>query len=164
MYSASLLKNRLRAYLMNGEEKQEQACQVEKLLMSVNLNLSLTHTQTTLTESWQALLHQVIPYLRGDDKVRPHLLSITSFAIADEKRSGDMMTSIHGTRLSLLLAILELSWFSTKDSADEIKSFIAIVRNVHNIVLNEAQPPPSSFLGRLSKPFHSVLLQIFTPR
>jgi len=163
MYSASLLKNRLRAYLVNGEEKQEQAFQVEKLLMSVNLNLSLTHTQTALTESWQALLRQVIPYLRGDDKVRPHLLSITSsisFAIADEKRSGDMMASIHGTRLSLLLAILELSWFSTKDSADEIKSFIEIIRNVHNIVLNEAQPPASSFLGRLSKPFHAVLLQI----
>lgn len=163
MYSVSLLKSRLRAYLVNGEEKQEQAFQVEKLLMSVNLNLSLTHAQTALTESWQALLRQVIPYLRGDDKVRPHLLSITSsisFAIGDEKRSGDMMASIHGARLSLLLAILELAWFSAKDNADEIKSFVEVVRNVHNIILNEAQPPVSSFLGRLSKPFHAVLLQI----
>ncbi|KAK2459938.1 hypothetical protein APHAL10511_008023 [Amanita phalloides] len=162
-YSVALLKNRLRAYLANGEENQEQAVHVERLLMSVNLNLSLTYAQVTLTESCQALLRQATPYLRGDDKVRPNLLAITSsisFAIAEEKLSGDMMASIHGTRLSLLLATLELAWFSAKDSAEEIKSFIEVVRNVHDILLSEAQPPANSFLGRLSKPFHGVLLQI----
>ncbi|KAF8632804.1 hypothetical protein AX15_001669 [Amanita polypyramis BW_CC] len=165
MYSVALLKSRLRAYLANGggEEKQEQAFRVEKLLMSVNLNLSLTHTQTALTESWQALLRQAVPYLRGDDSVRPSLLATAasiSSDVASEKRSGDMMASIHGARLSLLLAILELAWFSTKDSPDEIKLFIEVVRMVHNIILSEAQPPSNSFLGRLSKPFHVVLLQI----
>ena len=49
MYSVSLLKSRLCTYLVNGGEKPEQALEVEKLFMSVNLNLLLTHAQTVLT-------------------------------------------------------------------------------------------------------------------
>ncbi|KIL58978.1 hypothetical protein M378DRAFT_85691 [Amanita muscaria Koide BX008] len=163
VFSVALLKSRLRAYAISGEQKQDQAHHVEKLLMSVNLNLSLTHTQTALMESWQTLLRQVVPYLGGDPSVRPSLLdtaSSISRGIADEKRSGDMMATIHGKRLSLLLSILELAWFSAKDTVDEIKSFIEVVRNVHDIILNEAHPPSKLFLGGVSAPFHKVLLQI----
>ena len=39
---------------------------------------------------------------------------------------------------------MDLAWFSAKDNADEMKSFVEIIRNVHNIILNEAQPPARS--------------------
>ncbi|KAF8626720.1 hypothetical protein AX17_006486 [Amanita inopinata Kibby_2008] len=163
VFSITLLKSRLRAYGFSGDETQDQAQALEKLLMSVNLNLSLTEAQTSLTESWQLLSRKVIPHLRGDETVRQYLLSIAasiSYDIASEKRSGDMMASVHGTRLSLMLAILELAWFSTRDKVYEIQSFVDVVKNVHGIILNEAQTPAGSFLGRLSTPFHGTLLQI----
>ncbi|PFH50408.1 hypothetical protein AMATHDRAFT_40867 [Amanita thiersii Skay4041] len=164
VFSTPLLKSRLHAYhLVNGDKMYEQAQTLEKQLMSVNLNLSLTHAQSALTESWQPLLRQVMRYLRGDGTVRQHILSVASsisYDIASERRSGDMVASIHGSRLSLLLAMLELAWFSTMDKPLEIQHFVEVVKNVHGIILNEAQPPARSFLGELSTPFHGVLLQI----
>ena len=133
-----------------SDAQQEQTLKVEKLLMSVtNLNLSLTHVQKASMKSWQARRRQqFMLYLRGDDKVRqPHLLSITStisFGIGDEKRSGDMMASIHGIRLSLLLTILELAWFSAKDNADETKSSFAMFITSSS-TLNKAQRQPARF-------------------
>ncbi|OAX35175.1 hypothetical protein K503DRAFT_392073 [Rhizopogon vinicolor AM-OR11-026] len=59
-----------------------------------------------------------------------------------------MMAKLYGTRLNLLLSILEVVWFSDSDS------------DKHNVLLNETQPPSKSILGQLSVPFHQGLLQI----
>ena len=53
-----------------------------------------------------------------------------------------MMAMIHGSRLSLVLALLEVAWFSPSDKKPEIDSFMELVRNLRNIVLNVAQPLP----------------------
>ncbi|KAF8885802.1 nucleoporin subcomplex protein binding to Pom34-domain-containing protein [Infundibulicybe gibba] len=161
-FSVSRLRTRLQAY-RTKEEVAEVADLVERKLHSINMNMSLAHTQAALTDSWQFLLRQAIPYLRNDQAIRSSILSIAaslSFDIALEQRSGDMMATMHGTRLSLLLALLEVAWFSTSDKASEIKSFVELVRNVHNIIVSEAQPPAKSFLGTLTVPFHRTLLQI----
>ncbi|KAF7337743.1 hypothetical protein MSAN_02247900 [Mycena sanguinolenta] len=101
---------------------------------------------------------------RGDAAVGSTLMASAasvSYDIAAEKRSGDMMATIHGTRLSLLLAVLEVVWFSTTvDKKTDVESFVELVHNVHNIILNEAQPPSKSFLGAISVPFHRTLLLI----
>ncbi|KAF8651147.1 hypothetical protein AX16_004849 [Volvariella volvacea WC 439] len=162
-FSTTLLRSRLRAYQQSGDGMEDRTDAVEKLIMSVNLNLSLTHAQMTLAESWQTLLKQVRPYLQGKPNIRSNLLSIASsisYDIAGERRQGDMMATIHGTRLSLLLAIVELAWFSNSDSVGEIRSFIELVKNVQGILQNESQPPEKSFIGSLSTPFHRTLLQI----
>jgi nuclear pore complex protein Nup188 len=163
VFSISLLQSRLQPFHIAGGGKAEHAEEVEKDLRSVNLNLCLTHSQTALAESWQFLLRQVTPYLRADSAVRPIVLAIASsvsFDIASEKRPGDIMATIHGTRLALLLGLVEVAWFSTSDSPNEILSFIELVNNVHGIILNEPQSPMQSFLGSMTVPFHRTLLQI----
>lgn len=162
-FSTPLFRTRLSAYRPDPDDMINRHDIAEKLFLSTNLNMSLAHSQTALAESWQTLLRQVIPYLRGDQAVRPVILAIAasiSYDIAAEKRTGDMMATIHGTRLSLLLVLLEVAWFSTTDKAPEVQSFVDMVRNVHGIILNEAQPPARSLLGTLSIPFHRTLLQV----
>ncbi|KAG5644795.1 hypothetical protein DXG03_007617 [Asterophora parasitica] len=163
-FSTTLLGSRLGAYGRVGDAMDDNSdYPVEKQVLSINLNLSLAHSQASLAESWQFLFQQVVPYLRGEASVRPIVLATSatiSYDISREERSGDMMAAIHGRRLSLLLSMLELGWFSSSDKPAEVTSFIELVRNVHGIITNDAQPPAKSFLGLLSTPFHRTLLQI----
>src|SRR6202044_2275806 len=46
------------------------------------------------------------------------------------------------------------------DKKDEVVSFIALVNNVHGIILNEPLSPAMSLLGKLTVPFHRTLLQV----
>ncbi|KAJ7837373.1 hypothetical protein B0H14DRAFT_3109748 [Mycena olivaceomarginata] len=151
-FSVTLFRTRLHAYRHKTAPESHDSLVAQ--LHLVNMNLSLTHSQTALADSWQMLLRKVVPYLRGDAAVGSILMTSAasmSYDIAAEKRSGDMMSTIHGTRLSLLLAVLEKT---------EVESFVELVHNVHNIILNEAQPPSKSFLGTISVPFHRTLLLI----
>lgn len=136
---------------------------VEKLLLAVNLNLSLMHSQLALTEGWQFLLQRLVPHLRGDKTVRPILLGIVaslSFDISRENREGDMAAKIHKTRLSFLVAICELAWFAPTDTATEVRSFIELVDNARTLVHNRHQSPASSLLAHFTTPFHPPLLQL----
>ncbi|EAU82745.2 hypothetical protein CC1G_10650 [Coprinopsis cinerea okayama7 len=166
-FSVTLLQDRLHAFKtsIEADGMDDPIDSVTKLVLSINLNLSLTHAQTTLAESWEKLLRQAIPYLRPDTQVRASMINIAasiSGGIALEKRGGEMMASIHGTRLALLLGILEVAWFSPSSStnAGEIKSFIELIKNLKSIVNNDAQDPVKSFMSGLPNPFHRTLLQL----
>lgn len=159
-FSMSLIRLRLNPYAADDEVQVEEAV---RQLHAINMNLSLAHVQTTLAESWQYLLLQVVPYLRGDVTVRTQLLSLADSLSADlagESRSGEMMSNIHSARLSLLLSLLEIAWFSTSDNKTEVERFLALVKNVRGIITNTAQPPSKSILGQVPVPFHRPLLQI----
>ncbi|OSC97961.1 hypothetical protein PYCCODRAFT_1480973 [Trametes coccinea BRFM310] len=159
-FSMALARLRLNPYASDDEVQVEDAI---RDLHAINMNLSLAHVQTALAEAWQFLLLQVVPYLRGDPVVRTQLLSLAdslSVDIADEQRSGEMMSNIHCARISLLLSLLEIAWFSTSDRKAEVDRFIALVKNVKNIIINNAQPPAKSILGQVHVPFHRPLLQI----
>ncbi|KAF9270816.1 hypothetical protein L218DRAFT_1014004 [Marasmius fiardii PR-910] len=161
-YSASLLGSRLDPYRTN-HDAAGYVDSAERLVSTINLNLSLTHSQTNLVEAWRFLLHQVIPYLGGDSSQRRILLSIASsisFDITRENRLGDMAAAIHETRLSLLRSVLELAWFFDSEQTEEVSTFIELVDNVRNILLNEYQPPSKSIQGICSIPFHRPLLQV----
>lgn len=160
--STSLLRSRLKGY-HNADAMVDPVEKAEQQLLSINLNQSLSHSQMRLTESARFLLSQVSPYLRGDAAARPILISIASsisYDLAREARLGDMVATIHGKRLSLLLAILEVAWFSTPEKMADVKSFVELVDNVRGIILNEYQLPSASFLGSLTVAFHRTLLQI----
>lgn len=159
-FSTALLQIRLQPYSFG--DTAQGAVDAHKKLMSVNLNLSLTYVQTTLTESWQFLLLQLVTYLRGTASVRSTLLALAasiSGLLSVEKRSGDMMGTIHHARLSLLLALLEVIWFSTSDTKEQVVSFISLVASVRGIILSASQPPGKSLLGQATVPFHRPLLQ-----
>jgi nuclear pore complex protein Nup188 len=161
-FSTALLQTRLSLF-QTGNGESDQLDVVDKQLRSINLNLSLSHPQAALVESWQFLLRKAVPFVRKDAAVRHVALSIAatlSSDIAREARSGDMVATIHGGRLSLLLSLLEVAWFSASDQVKEVKSFISLVDNVHGIILNEVQPPSKSVLGMVTNPFHRTLLQI----
>ncbi|KAH0840298.1 hypothetical protein J3R83DRAFT_1307 [Lanmaoa asiatica] len=158
-FSPKLLRNRLQQCVSD----EDSIDAIEKQVLSINLNLSLAHSQTAMAEAWQFLLKQMQPFIRVEQGTRPSLLALastTSTALAQERRQGDMMATIHGVRLSFLLSILEVVWFSTTDTDTEIESFMTLVTNVHELLHNEAQPPSASFLGKVSVPFHRTLLQI----
>jgi nuclear pore complex protein Nup188 len=165
VFSTSLLRSRMPSFSFVGDPMEGclSAKSIDLQVRSINLNLSLTHSQTTLIESVQYLLRQVVPFVRGDNVVRPIVLNIAAAVsrdISKEKRPGDMMATVHGARLSLLLSLIEVAWFSTTDKQDEIMSFIAIVNNVHSIILNEPLSPAKSLLGQFTVPFHRTLLQV----
>ncbi|CAK5264819.1 unnamed protein product [Mycena citricolor] len=149
-FDVALFRTRLEAYAQAKDPLLSE-------LQVVNMNLSLTHAQTALTESCSALLGRCVPFLRSSALAMASAASV-SYDIAAERRSGDLMAAIHGTRLSLLLALLEVAWFDGKDSSTA--SFIELVENVHGIIRNEAQPPAQSFVGETSTPFHRTLLLI----
>ncbi|KAL4081354.1 nucleoporin subcomplex protein binding to Pom34-domain-containing protein [Scleroderma yunnanense] len=162
VFSPRLLRGRLQLYATD-EERANDALEIEKQVSSINLNLSLTHSQIALAEAWQFLFRQLSPFIRAETRIRPHLLALASTISGDlalEKRQGDMAATIHGTRLGVLLSILEVAWFSITDTMAEVDSFISLVSNVHVLLLNEAQPPSQSFLGTLPLSFHRTLLQI----
>ncbi|KAI0306857.1 hypothetical protein B0F90DRAFT_1807609 [Multifurca ochricompacta] len=135
-------------------------------LFSINLNLSLAYASTQLGQSWQALLVKVAPFLQGDVKFRPVVLSLAakiSPSIASEKRSGDIILTAHGVRLSILLALLELAWFSGAvigDEKQEVDSFVKVVGSIHDIIVSEWQSPIESVRNATQSPFHRTLLQI----
>ncbi|TCD64241.1 hypothetical protein EIP91_004343 [Steccherinum ochraceum] len=159
-FSLSTLHQRLLPFLGSLGDDVDEAL---KMLSSINLNLSLAHAQTTLTQAWQQLMAQVTPLLRGERTVRATLMSIAasiSEDIAGEKRRGDMVSTVHHSRLSLLLALLESAWFSSADKGKEVEDFVSLAQNVRGIVQNNAQSPAKSFLGQVSVPFHRVVLQI----
>ena len=164
-FSTSLLRSRLPSFsfVEDPMDGRLSAKSIDLLVRSINLNLSLTYAQTALTESVQFLLRQVVPFVRGDAVVRPIALNIAATVsrdISKEKRPGDMMATVHGARLYLLLSLVEVAWFSTADKKDEVASFIAMVDNVHSIILNEPLSPSKSLLGQLTVPFHRTLLQV----
>nr|GAT55792.1 predicted protein [Mycena chlorophos] len=161
IFSTALFKTRLNAYQSKFPTDHRDSLITH--LHLINMNLSLTQSQTALAESWQLLLQKTVPYLRGDATVGPLLMASAAsiaYDIAAERRSGDLMATIHGTRLALLLAVLEVVWFATTEKKAEVDSFVELVNSVHNIILNEAQPPAKSFLGAVSVPFHRTLLLI----
>ncbi|EIN11025.1 hypothetical protein PUNSTDRAFT_119839 [Punctularia strigosozonata HHB-11173 SS5] len=163
MFSIPLLQRRLIPYRLVDEVQAQEADELERILASINLNLSLTNAQSCLTESWQYLLLRVVPFLRGQASTRKVVLTLAvsiSGNIASDSRSGDMMAAIHGQRLSLLLAMLEVAWFSTTDTADEIQHFTDVVQNLRDIIVSDAQSPAKAVIGRVPIPFHKPLLQI----
>ncbi|KAL1740204.1 nucleoporin subcomplex protein binding to Pom34-domain-containing protein, partial [Schizophyllum fasciatum] len=136
---------------------------VQLQIMTINLNLSLTHGFSHLATSWQFLLHQLGPYLRGDKDARKYILeSYAAIAhdVAAERHPGDMKAIVHGQRLGILLALLELAWFWSDEKGDSIQMFSDVMANTRGIIANAAQPPAASFLGKISVPFHQTLLQI----
>lgn len=164
-FSTSLLRSYLPSFSFEEDPMDGRlpAKSLDLLVRSINLNLSLAHSQSALTDSVQFLLRQVVPYVRGDVVVRPIALEIAATVSRDtakERRPGDMMAAVHGGRLSLLLGLVEVAWFSTTDKKNEVDSFIQLVNNVHGILVNEPLSPTKSLLGQLTVPFHRTLLQV----
>lgn len=158
-FSPKLLRSRLQQCVTD----EDGVDAIERQVLSINLNLSLAHAQTAMAEAWQFLLKQMLPFVRVEKGTRPSLLALASTisgALAQEGRQGDMMATIHGVRLGLLLSVLEVAWFSTTDTEAEVESFMMLITNAHELLQNEAQPPSASFLGKVSVPFHRTLLQI----
>ncbi|THH06625.1 hypothetical protein EW145_g3956 [Phellinidium pouzarii] len=163
MFSAPLMRDVLRSALAMGGQFGATSEQVQYLVYSVNLNMSLAHPQLFLAESWCFLLEQVKGYLREKPESRTILLAVAASVardIAGERRSGDFMTTVHGGRLRLLLAVLEAAWFSTIETLQQTKSFMTLLESLGGIILSEPFPPGKSFLGAITNPFHRSLLQI----
>ncbi|KAH9998258.1 hypothetical protein BJV77DRAFT_1058719 [Russula vinacea] len=150
-FASTLLQ--LRMELSNIESTDATMARTDDLiqtLFSINLNLSLPTLQLNL----------------GDIKFRPVVLTIASTisaSIAKEKRSGEIILTAHGIRLAILLALLELAWFSGAAFGDEKREatdFMKIMGCIRDIIVSEWQPPINSVRNATRAPFHRTLLQI----
>ena len=159
----------LRMELSNVESTDTTVARADELihtLFSINLNLSLAHASTQLGQSWQSLLVKASPFLQGDIKFRPVVLSIASSIsayIAKEKRSGEIILTAHGVRLAILLALVELAWFSGTafgNDEREAANFMKVMGSAHDIIVSEWQSPIDSVRNATHAPFHRTLLQI----
>ena len=166
-FASSILQMRME--LSNVESTDAAAARGEELvhtLFSINLNLSLAYASTQLGQSWQTLLVKIAPFLQGDVKFRPSVLSLAaaiSAIIAKEDRAGDIILTAHGVRLAILLALLELAWFSGATFGDEkreIGNFVNIMKETHGIIVSEWQSPIDSVRITSQARFHRTLLQI----
>ena len=166
-FTSSLLQ--LRMEHSNVESTDATLARADELvhtLFSINLNLSLAYASTQLGQSWQALLVKIAPFLQGDVKFRPVVLSLgasISASIAKERRSGDIILTAHGVRLAILLALLELAWFSGAalgSEKQEVANFVKVLGSTHDIILSEWQPPIDSVRHATQATFHHTLLQI----
>ncbi|KAI0068511.1 hypothetical protein BV25DRAFT_1817355 [Artomyces pyxidatus] len=162
-FAVGVLQIRMRPFHFFNPELASNADELVHTLFSINQNLSLAHASTELSQAWYTLLLKVAPFLQGDESSRPRLLALAatiSSSLAEEKRSGDLISTVHGVRLSILLALLELIWFSSEETAEDTENFMKVVANVHDIITNEAQSPINSVRGASAAPFHRTLLQI----
>ncbi|KIY52286.1 hypothetical protein FISHEDRAFT_69977 [Fistulina hepatica ATCC 64428] len=163
-FSPVHLRHRLRAaQRVEADEMMDTSGNVDFDVRTINMNLSLAHAESWTITSWQFLLRQAVPYLRGNTVACPVLLDAAvslSKDIASETRTGDMMATIHGQRLTLLLCLVELVWFSASYRDPELSAFGNLAENLHGIIINEPQTLANSFLGTLTIPFHQVLLQL----
>jgi nuclear pore complex protein Nup188 len=166
-FASTLLQMRME--LSNVDSTDAAAARGDELvqtLFSINLNLSLAYASTQLGQSWQTLLVKIAPFLQGDVKFRPSVLSLAaaiSVTIAREKRSGDIILTAHGIRLAILLALLELAWFSGAafgNEKQEIDNFVKIMGETHDIIVSEWQSPIDSVRNPTQARFHRTLLQI----
>ncbi|KAH9972952.1 hypothetical protein BGW80DRAFT_1437328 [Lactifluus volemus] len=148
----------LRMELSNVESTDATLARADELLhilFSINLNLSLAYTSTQLGQSWQTLLVKISPFLQGNVKFRPVVLSLAasiSASVAKEKRSGDIILAAHGIRLAILLALLELAWFSGATFGDEKQEVANFVKRVAISI--------DSVRNATRATFHRTLLQI----
>lgn len=162
MLSMPLLQDIVKTALRTKTEATQKADDAKFLVYSVNLNMSLAQSGYFLSQSWCSLLAQIKGYLRADPKLHSTFLTIAALVserIAGERRSGDFMYTIHGGRLKVLLAVLEVPWFH-EVSPDSRRDLFTIVEQLESIVSNETFPPSKSLLGTISNPFHQSLLQI----
>ncbi|KZV70297.1 hypothetical protein PENSPDRAFT_631949 [Peniophora sp. CONT] len=162
-FDMGLLHMRMRPFLLQEDEQGGPAEELVHTLFSVNLNLSLSHAGRELGSSWCALLAEVVPFIRGDSASRSRMLPLAAMlsgVIAAEQRGGELMAAVHDVRLSILLAVLELFWFSQADTKKDVEAFVSLLAFVRIIVNSEAQPPLHSVRGSIKTPFHRTLLQV----
>ncbi|VDC04141.1 unnamed protein product [Peniophora sp. CBMAI 1063] len=162
-FDMGLLHMRMRPFLLLENEEGGPAEEIIHALFSVNLNLSLSHAGRELGSSWWALLAEVVPFLRGDSASRSQMLPLAaalSEGIAAEQRGGEFMAAVHEVRLSVLLAVLELVWFSQTDAKKDVETFVRLLASLRIIINSESHPPLHSVRGSVKTPFHRTLLQI----
>lgn len=162
-FDMGLLHMRMRPFLLQEDEEGGPAEELIHALFSVNLNLSLSHAGRELGSSWCALLAEIVPFIRGDSASRSQMLPLAamlSAAIAMEHRGGEHMAAVHDIRLSVLLAVLELVWFSQRDTKKEVEAFVNMLGSVRIIINSETHPPLHSVRGSVRTAFHRTLLQI----
>ncbi|TEB32289.1 hypothetical protein FA13DRAFT_1773993 [Coprinellus micaceus] len=119
-FSLPLLQDRLQAYRANVEvdAMDDPGELVIRSVMSVNLNLSLSHAQNALAERWEA------PAAPGQYRTSG----------ATHTSAPSLSTSPRPSR--------RLPWFSSKEKPGEMEAFLELVKNIREIILNKAHRLP----------------------
>ena len=167
IYSLPLLRRHLDGHLAqenDGEQSMighEAFSEIVEQTARLNCNFSLLEAQMLGTTSWRQALETLSPLVRKDVAVQSAIAGcVTDIAkqVAQEDRGGQVMQTLHGERLEILLSLVEILHNS---SGPETKpTSIALIGEVSSIFGNPSLDLIDS-LSRKTKPsFHSALLQI----
>ncbi|KAF8520761.1 nucleoporin subcomplex protein binding to Pom34-domain-containing protein [Hysterangium stoloniferum] len=145
---------------------EEDAEAIRHKIFTVNLNLSLADSEVALTRSWKRLLQTSCPLLRADNLIREYILAVAesvSGDIATESRSGLAMITVHSERLSVLLALMEISWFLPPEKLSKSKHvelFVALMSHIRDIMANEYFPPAAAIRSDRTTRFYRPIIQM----
>lgn len=162
LYSLPLLRRKLDGFMSESDAMIGHESLVDVIVRTgeLNLNFSLLEAQISHTRSWRQLLEIVLPLLRRDAAASANVLGVASLvaeAIANEDREGQIMTTVHEERLSILLTMVEILQGM---ASPKVKDDLVVLLDVSRIFTSDTLPPLESVARRTTPLFHRTLFRI----
>ncbi|GAA5965963.1 hypothetical protein JCM8115_004778 [Rhodotorula mucilaginosa] len=167
LFALPLVRRRLDGFMagpdvLAGQETLDDAI---RQIVKLNLNYSLLEAQILDTRSWRQLLETVAPLARNRTDVADASIEgikLVTREIADETRGGEVMQTVQGERLSILLVLVQLLFAGTPDKVKA--SVVDLMSSLASTFANESLEPLESITRRSSSssmvPVHATLLRI----
>ncbi|TIB87282.1 hypothetical protein E3Q19_03656 [Wallemia mellicola] len=156
VFNSDLLKAKLDGYVASSESVDDELIEATlEHVKSLNLDWTIVDAQVGYTRSVNAFVTHANTVNRT--------VNVTECAIdaakaaSFENRQGEIMTSIHSERLSLVLHLLELG---LKKSSDKPFDATALIVNVENLINLVGLSVVDSYKEKLTPGFHIQAIQI----
>ena len=161
LFSIPLLRRKLDGLIshystVDGQDPVQDAI---ARIHEVNFNFSLVDAQISHTRAWRQLLEIALPVLRSSPTVAAparEAAALVAAAVAGEDRAGQISLILHSERLSILLALVDVTSISSATQGD----IAGLVQHLSNIVNNESLPPLDSIAAEVQPRFHHTLFAL----
>ena len=161
LFSIPLLRRKLDGLIshystVDGQDPVQDAI---ARIHEINFNYSLVDAQISHTRAWRQLLEIALPVLRSSTAVAvpaQEAAALVAAAVAGEERGGQVSLVLHSERLSILLALVDVTAINSATQGD----IAGLVNHLSNIVNNESLPPLDSIAVKIQPRFHHTLFAL----
>lgn len=163
LYSLPHLRRKLDGFMSDSSSsiRIENLSDVIIRTSQVNLNFSKLEAQISNTRSWRQLLEISLPLLKRDSAISTTFSNVAlevAQVIANEDRVGQIMSTVHEERLSILLTMVEILP-TTRSKANNTEQ-VSLLTNVSDIFMSIYLLPIDSVARRINPIFHPILFRI----
>ncbi|KAM0755748.1 hypothetical protein T439DRAFT_320460 [Meredithblackwellia eburnea MCA 4105] len=162
LYALPMLRRRLDGCLSDPDTRVDlkDLQDVVASVAALNVNFSLLEAEISNTRAWRQMLEIVLPLL-SSSPAAPTVVAVATMVAehtAEESQSGQIMTTVHEERLSILLTMAQvLQTVSTQKTQDAV---VKLIGHLGTIFSSEALPPLDSITRRCNPTFHRTLFRI----